>query len=107
MQSRNNIKETSGAMSNKNRMTEELIEDIESHYPKPEHFAMASFKNICKRGISVVTHHCSKMSPKDCIFASSKKIEQDVSHLCTGWRAGITGDSKMIKCHYQNTNRKK
>ena len=72
MRTRNNLKVTGEAMLKYNWMTEELIEEIETHYLKTEHFIMDRFKNSCKRKISAFTHHCSIMFPQGRLFASSK-----------------------------------
>jgi hypothetical protein len=105
MTARSNLKELGHAMLKYNWITDELREEIETHYPQPEHFIMDRFKSSCKRDISAFSHHCSKMFPKGRLFASSKQFEQAASHFCTGWRARLSGGGKRVTCHFKKDDR--
>jgi hypothetical protein len=53
------------------------------------------------------TDNCLLLFPKDCIFASDKKIEQVADMFMDAWACRKPHDGKKIICHYGLSSKKK
>ena len=105
--SNNDFSGISTISKKKNWITNDLKNEIESHYPSTDEIRINKVTRVCTRDIDAFKRKCLKLFPVGRIFMSNMQLDQAAKYFLQGWNCKKVHNSKNILCFYGIKGRKK